>query len=166
MDIKTIKIKWAENELSQNTHVVEFENSCIVVDAGCPVKKIKEIINKRIKAVFLTHGHFDHIKNIEEYDKLNIQIYASKNINELLNDEIKNEVVTIDDIEKTIIYTKDNKQIIIENGYLELGVIDTMKDLFVNFIGAVVFSIFGYLYVINREKYKGLEKIIPQVKRD
>jgi hypothetical protein len=83
-----------------------------------------------------------------------------------LNDEIKNEVVTIDDIEKTIIYTKDNKQIIIENGYLELGVIDTMKDLFVNFIGAVVFSIFGYLYVINREKYKGLEKIIPKVKRD
>ena len=83
-----------------------------------------------------------------------------------LNDEIKNEVVTIEDIEKTIIYTKDNKQIIIENGYLELGVIDTMKDLFVNFIGAVVFSIFGYLYVINREKYKGLEKIIPKVKRD
>lgn len=83
-----------------------------------------------------------------------------------LNDEIKNEVVIIDDIEKTIIYTKDNKQIIIENGYLELGVIDTMKDLFVNFIGAVVFSIFGYLYVINREKYKGLEKIIPKVKRD
>ena len=83
-----------------------------------------------------------------------------------LNDEIKNEVVIIDDIEKTIIYTKDNKQIIIENGYLELGVIDTMKDLFVNFIGAVVFSIFGYLYVINREKYKGLEKIIPRVKRD
>lgn len=83
-----------------------------------------------------------------------------------LNDENKNEVVTINDIEKTIIYTKDNKQIVIENGYLELGIIDTMKDLFVNFIGAVVFSIFGYLYVINREKYKGLEKIIPQVKRD
>ena len=83
-----------------------------------------------------------------------------------LNDENKNEVVTINDIEKTIIYTKDNKQIVIENGYLELGIIDTMKDLFVNFIGAVVFSIFVYLYVINREKYKGLEKIIPQVKRD
>lgn len=83
-----------------------------------------------------------------------------------LNEENKNEVVIIDDIEKTIIYTKDNEQIVIENGYLELGVIDTMKDLFVNFIGAVVFSIFGYLYVINREKYKGLEKIIPRVKRD
>lgn len=83
-----------------------------------------------------------------------------------INDENKNETVLIDDIEKTIIYTKDNETIVIKDGYLELGVIDTMKDLFVNFIGAVVFSIFGYLYVINREKYKGLEKIIPQVKRD
>lgn len=90
MNVNTIKIKWAENELSQNTHVVEFENSCIVIDAGCSVEKIKEITNKQIKAVFLTHGHFDHIKNIEEYDKLNIAIYAHKNILELLTDEIKN----------------------------------------------------------------------------
>lgn len=83
-----------------------------------------------------------------------------------INEENKNETVIIEDIDKTIIYTKDNEKFIINDGYLELGVIDTMKDLFVNFIGAVVFSIFGYLYIINREKYKGLEKIIPQVKRD
>ena len=37
MDIKTIKIKWAENELSQDTHIVEFENCCVVIDAGCSV---------------------------------------------------------------------------------------------------------------------------------
>lgn len=29
-------------------------------------------------------------------------------------------------------------------GYLDLGLIDTMKDLFVNFIGALVFSIIGF----------------------
>ena len=83
-----------------------------------------------------------------------------------LNEKEENKVKVIDDIEKTIIYTKDKEQIVIEDGYLELGVIDTMKDLFVNFIGAIVFSIFGYLYVINRDKYKVLEKIIPKVKRD
>lgn len=83
-----------------------------------------------------------------------------------LNEKNENKVEIIDNIDKTIIYTKDNEQIVIEDGYLELGVIDTMKDLFVNFIGAVVFSIFGFLYIINREKYKGLEKIIPRVKRD
>lgn len=29
-------------------------------------------------------------------------------------------------------------------GYLDIGLLDTMKDLFVNFIGAVVFSIIGF----------------------
>lgn len=37
-------------------------------------------------------------------------------------------------------------------GYLDIGLIDTMKDLLVNFIGATVFSVFGYLYVKNRGK--------------
>ena len=90
MDIKTIKIKWAENELSQNTHIVELNNSCIVIDAGCSVETIKEKTTKPIKAVFLTHGHYDHIKCVEEYDKLNIPIYASGYISELLNDQYKN----------------------------------------------------------------------------
>ena len=35
-------------------------------------------------------------------------------------------------------------------GYLDVGIIDTMKDLFVNFIGAVVFSFIGYFYVKGR----------------
>lgn len=83
-----------------------------------------------------------------------------------LNEHQENKVEIVDNIDKTVIYTKDNDKIVIEGGYLELGIIDTMKDLFVNFIGAVVFSIFGYLYVINREKYKGLENVIPRVKRD
>lgn len=36
-------------------------------------------------------------------------------------------------------------------GYLDIGLFDTMKDLFVNFIGAVVFSVFGFFYT----KYRG-----------
>lgn len=90
MKVQTVKVKWAENELSQNTHVVEFENGCIVIDAGCPISKIKEITTKPILAVFVTHSHFDHIKNIEEYDKLNIPIYAHKSAVEMLTDEVKN----------------------------------------------------------------------------
>jgi len=48
------------------------------------------------------------------------------------------------------------------DGYLDIGLIDTMKDLFVNFIGAVVFSVYGYFY----EKAKGqkntwVEKLMP-----
>ena len=45
-------------------------------------------------------------------------------------------------------------------GYLDIGLIDTMKDLIVNFIGAVVFSILGLLYLSGRSKLAG--KFIPR----
>jgi hypothetical protein len=34
--------------------------------------------------------------------------------------------------------------------YVDIGLLDTMKDLIVNLIGAVVFSVFGYFYVKRR----------------
>ncbi len=50
------------------------------------------------------------------------------------------------------------------NGYLDIGLLDTMKDLFVNFIGAVVFSLLGFFYVKNRGKGSILRKLIPSRK--
>ena len=35
-------------------------------------------------------------------------------------------------------------------GYLDIGLHDTMADLFVNFVGAVVFSVLGYFYIRHR----------------
>lgn len=57
--------------------------------------------------------------------------------------------VKISDITKTVIYSGNGTTTTIEGGYLDIGIIDTMKDLFVNFIGAVTFSVIGYVY----EKY-------------
>lgn len=51
-------------------------------------------------------------------------------------------------------------------GYLDIGLIDTMKDLIVNFIGAVVFSIIGYFYVKNRGKGKFAKRFIPSIKSE
>lgn len=79
-----------------------------------------------------------------------------------INPEGKNTPVIIDNIEYIIIYSKEGNKIV-ENkidGYLEIGLIDTMKDLVVNFIGALVFSIFGFLYVLNRDKYKFINHFI------
>ena len=78
-----------------------------------------------------------------------------------LNPDGKNKAIVVDNINKTIIYS-DSGETAIEGGYLDLGLNDTMKDLIVNFVGAVVFSIFGYLYVINRDKYKIAEKFMPK----
>ena len=79
----------------------------------------------------------------------------------------KNKPVVVDDIFKTVIYSNKDGQTeetVITGGYLDIGIIDTMKDLIVNFVGAVVFSIIGYFYIHNRDKYKFAENFIP-VKR-
>lgn len=65
-----------------------------------------------------------------------------------------NNVVSINGIDHTIIYDKNNNKLAEINGYLDIGLNDTMEDLIVNFFGALVFSIFGYLYSLNSEKYK------------
>ena len=44
-------------------------------------------------------------------------------------------------------------------GYLDIGLMDTMEDLFVNFIGALVFSIIGYFYVLSRGKGKFVKTV-------
>lgn len=86
-----------------------------------------------------------------------------------LDPEGKNNAIIVDNIEKTIIETvnKDGKkeEIIIEGGYLDLGINDTMQDLIVNFVGAVVFSILGMLYIKNRDAYKFAENFIPRMRK-
>ena len=51
-------------------------------------------------------------------------------------------------------------------GYLDIGLIDTMKDLFVNFIGAFVFSIIGFIYVKSRGRGKFAKRFIPILEED
>lgn len=50
------------------------------------------------------------------------------------------------------------------NGYLDIGLIDTMEDLFVNFIGAIIFSIFGFFYTKNRDKKNFAALFVPRKK--
>lgn len=48
-------------------------------------------------------------------------------------------------------------------GYLDIGLLDTMEDLFVNFIGAVTFSVIGFFYLRGRGKGKFVKRFIPVV---
>ena len=67
-----------------------------------------------------------------------------------LHDDKKNEVVEVP-IKSVIINGEDWTAKY--GGYIDIGLNDTMEDLYVNFIGAVIFSIFGYLYTIGKGKY-------------
>lgn len=73
-----------------------------------------------------------------------------------------NTPVAIENITDVIVVTADGAQHALGlGGYLDIGILDTMKDLFVNFIGAVVFSIIGYFYVKNRGKGWFARRFIP-----
>ena len=50
-------------------------------------------------------------------------------------------------------------------GYLDIGLIDTMEDLIVNFIGAFLFSVIGFFYVKNRGKGGLVGRFVPRRKR-
>lgn len=49
-------------------------------------------------------------------------------------------------------------------GYLDIGLHDTMFDLFVNFIGAMVFSIIGFFYIKYKGQGKLAKRFIPVLK--
>ena len=88
-----------------------------------------------------------------------------RQINTVELDETRtNKVVKIKNIDDVIIIHSDGSEESLGlGGYLDIGIIDTMKDLFVNFIGAVVFSILGFIYVKTRGKGKKASSIIPRL---
>lgn len=61
-------------------------------------------------------------------------------------------LIKIEDINHTDVFTNDGEVVKIENGYLDIGLIDTMKDLLVNLAGAVVFCILGYIQLKTKTK--------------
>ena len=75
-----------------------------------------------------------------------------------------NDPVVIRDIADVIVVTGAGEEIALGlGGYLDIGILDTMKDLAVNFVGAVVFSVIGYFYVKNRGKGGFASRFIPRV---
>ena len=67
--------------------------------------------------------------------------------------------VTIDGITSVAV----NGQDLGFDGYLDIGLYDTMEDLFVNFVGAVVFSTIGYFYIKHRGQGKLAKAFIPTI---
>lgn len=75
----------------------------------------------------------------------------------MLDPTNSNTPVTIDGIHSVAVNSND----LGFDGYLDIGLYDTMEDLFVNFIGAVTFSVIGYFYIKHRGKGKLARAFIP-----
>ena len=73
-------------------------------------------------------------------------------------------VIVVKDIVNTTITTRSGEVTAIDGGYLDIGILDTMKDLFVNFIGAIVFCIFGFIYEKVGRKNKTAAMVVEGLK--
>ena len=77
--------------------------------------------------------------------------------------------VRVADVTRTVIQTASGRDDVIEGGYLDVGLLDTMKDLFVNFIGAAVFSVIGYFYALrgdDRSKRRSIARDLMLTPKD
>ena len=73
-----------------------------------------------------------------------------------------NTPIVLKNITDVIVVQADGTQTALGlGGYLDIGLLDTMEDLFVNFIGALTVSIIGYFYVRSRGKGKFAKRFIP-----
>ncbi len=83
-----------------------------------------------------------------------------------LDPEQANRAIVIRDITDVIVVSGGEQIPLGLGGYLDIGLLDTMKDLWVNFIGAAVFSAIGYFYVKTRGKGFLARVFIPQVRQN
>ncbi len=88
--------------------------------------------------------------------------------NSVTLDETQNNIpIQVKDIaDVAVIHSDGSVQPLGVGGYLDVGIHDTMKDLLVNMVGAVVFSIIGYCFVKQKGKGKFAPRFIPRVLTD
>lgn len=82
------------SELYQENSYIVFDdtlNTGIVIDPGYDFDSILEKINNiKIKAVLLTHGHFDHIASCKKFQDIGIKVYISENDASMCCNNIEN----------------------------------------------------------------------------
>ncbi len=79
-----------------------------------------------------------------------------------LNPLNENKAIIVENIDKTVMYNKKGNELaVINGGYLDIGINDTMKDLIVNFIGALTFCFFGFFYLKYSKHDKFIKNFVP-----
>ena len=100
----------------------------------------------------------DHFAGTDMQKDTVIQAFST-----VLLDPAKGTVpIPVNGISDVIIVKSDGTQEALGlGGYIDIGIIDTMSDLFVNFIGAAVFSFLGFFYIKSRGKGSFVRRFIP-----
>lgn len=72
-----------------------------------------------------------------------------------------NRRVPVEDIEEVLV----NGQELGVDGYLDIGLIDTMEDLLVNFVGAITFAVLGFIYAKHKDE-RLIENLVPTAMKE
>ncbi len=121
MEIKILKVGY----LQTNCYILTKGTSTIIIDPGDEAEKIKKEIKQKIKAILLTHHHFDHIGAIKEF----------KNIKILDNTNLEEKEYKIDDFIFQVIKTKGHTSDSISFYFKEENIMFTGDFVFKNTIG-------------------------------
>ena len=91
-NLVTIKSKFMKNLFDQNTYVLSNKKEAIIIDAGAELEDVKEAIkNKKVLAVLMTHLHFDHMWNLDEYlEEFSCPVYMVEGFEEKFENPSKN----------------------------------------------------------------------------
>ena len=81
--------KFVLGPLGTNTYLLTQGNNALLIDPASKPEKLIDILGDLdLKAILLTHGHFDHIKAVDGlYNKYKCDVYLNKEDEEIARDK-------------------------------------------------------------------------------
>lgn len=112
--------------LDNNCYILKLDDECIIIDPASNYNEIiKEVSDKKIVGIIVTHYHFDHIGALNSFDES--LIYDINNLKEGVN--------TIGKFTFEVIYTPGHKEDCITIYFKDEEVMFTGDFLFKNGVG-------------------------------
>lgn len=121
-------VKIVEEKMGQNTYIINDDETAVIIDAGASVEAIEEHINlfehkPEVKAVLITHAHFDHIRNLDAIlKKFDCKAYICESGKEMLYSKDKN--LSYLDEEPFVIKAKRDIETFRDGDTLTFGALD------------------------------------------
>ena len=82
--VKVFNFESNYNEFSANTYVVgELNGPCVIIDLGSTGRRVLDYVktnHTEVKAILLTHGHYDHIRGVDKFldQNPNVPVYIDR----------------------------------------------------------------------------------------